>query len=64
MFTPTLGEPYIGPYITVNNTRLGIVDIFVYLGSTVSRDGFLDAKIYLHVSNTSVDFGKLEKSLG
>ena len=61
MFTPTPGEPYIEPKITVNDARLDVVDTFVYLRSTVLRNSSLDAEIYLHISKASAAFGKLEK---
>ena len=61
MFTPAPGEPYIEPNIAVNATRLDVVDTFVYLGSTLSRDGCLDAEIYARIQKASVAFGKLEK---
>ena len=61
MFTPAPGEPYAEPNITVNGTRLDVVDTFVYLGSTLSRDGALDAEIYHRIQKASVAFGKLEK---
>ena len=35
MFTIALCKPYIEPNITVNGTRLVVVNTFVYLGSTV-----------------------------
>ena len=46
MFTPASDEPYIEPNILVYGTRLDVVNKFVYLGSTLSRDGSLDAEIY------------------
>ena len=61
MFTPAPGQPYAEPTITVNGTRLEVVDTFVYLGSTLSRDGSLDAEIYHRIQKASVAFGKLEK---
>ena len=61
MFTPAPGEPYIEPNILVNGTRLEVVDTFVYLGSTLSRDGALDAEIYARIQKAAVAFGKLEK---
>ena len=63
MFTIPPGEPYIEPNITVNDTRLGVVDTFVYLGSTISRDGSLDAEIHIRIRKASVAFGNLEKRL-
>ena len=35
MFTIAQCKPYIEPNITVNGTRLDVVNTFVYLGSTV-----------------------------
>ena len=61
MFTPDPGEPYIEPNITITRTRLNVVDTFIYLGSTVLRDGSLDAEIYSCISKASLTFGKLEK---
>ena len=61
MFTPAPSESYIEPNITVNGTRLDVVDTFVYFGSTVSRDVPLDTEIYYRISKASVAFGKLEK---
>jgi hypothetical protein len=63
MFTPAPGEPYNEPNIMVNGTKLGVVDSFVYLGSTISRDGSLDAEIKTRIQKGSVAFGKLEKRL-
>ena len=63
MFTPSPGEPYIEPNIMVHGTRLGVADTFVYLGSTLSRDGSLDAEIHLRIQKACVAFGKLEKRL-
>ena len=61
MFTSAPGEPYNEPKIVINDTRLDVVDTFVYLGSTLSRDGSLDAEIHLRIQIASVAFGKLEK---
>ena len=49
--------------ITINDTKLDAVDTFVYLGSTISRDGSLDAEIHTSFKEASVAFGKLEKRL-
>ena len=61
MFTPAPGEPYNEPNIVINDTRLDVVDTFVYLGSTLSRDESLDAEIHLRIQKASVAFEKLEK---
>ena len=61
MFTPVPGAPYVEPEIFVKKTRLEVVDTFVYLGSTISRDGSLDAEINLRTQKVSTAFGKLEK---
>ena len=61
MFTPSPAEPYNEPNITVNGQRLDVVDTFVYLGSNLSRDGNLDAEIFVRIQKAAVAFGKLEK---
>ena len=61
MFTPVPGAPYVEPDIFVKETRLEVVDTFVYLGSTISKDGSLDAEINLRTQKASTAFGKLEK---
>ena len=61
MFTPSPGEPYMEPNIFVNGQRLEVVDSFVYLGSTLSRDGSLDEEINTRISKASQSFGRLEK---
>ena len=63
MFTPAPGAPYIEPNIYVRERRLDVVDTFVYLGSTVSRDGSLDAEICLRIQRASTAFGAQETRL-
>ena len=62
MLTPPPGHQYIEPNIYVKGTRLkAVVDSFVYLGSTLSRDGSLDSEISLRIARASKAFGELEK---
>ena len=60
MFTPAPGEPYAEPDIFVEGTRLAVVDSFVYLGSSLSRDGSLDSEVNRRIGKACVAFGKLE----
>ena len=39
---PPIGQVFVEPNITMEGNRLGVVDSFVYLGSTLSRNGSLD----------------------
>ena len=47
IFTPAPREPYIEPNIMIHGIRLNVVDTFVYLRSTLSRDGSINAEIHL-----------------
>ena len=49
------------PDIFVGGERLGVVDSFVYLRSTISRDGTLDAEVNCRIAKASFAFGRLEK---
>lgn len=61
MFTPAPGAPYVEPNILIQGTRLDVVDSFVYLGSSLSRDGSLDSEIDLRLGKASTAFGTLQK---
>ena len=62
MFTPAPGEPYNELNIVINDTRLDVVDTFVYRnGNTLSRNGSLETEIRLRIQKAYVAFGKLEK---
>ena len=61
MYTPPIGQVYVEPNITVEDNTLGVVDSFVYLGYTLSRNGGLDAEISTRISKVGTAFSKLEK---
>ena len=45
MYTPPIGQVYVEPNITVEGNRFGVVDSFIYLGSTLRRNDSHDAEI-------------------
>ena len=63
MYTPPIDQVYVEPNITVEGNRLGVGDSFAYLGSTLSRNGSLDAEISRRIAKASTAFGKLEKRI-
>ena len=58
MFTPHPGEEYIELNILVYGTWLDVVDVFVYLGSVLSKDDSLDAEVYVRIRKAFVAFGE------
>ena len=60
MYTPAPGKTYLEPNILVEGVRLGIVDKFVYLGSTISRTGSVDDEINLRIGKAYTAFEKLQ----
>ena len=56
MNTPPIGQVYVEHNITVEGNRLGVVDSFVYLGSTLIRNGSL---VSLHSFYTDPRHGQL-----
>ena len=63
MFTPPTGTAYIEPSIFVNGVKLEAVNTFVYLGSTMSRDGTLAAEITHRIEKASIAFGRFEERI-
>ena len=63
MFQPAPGNAYVEQSIFVDDTKLKVVEKFVYLGSTLSQDGSLDKEIMLRIQNSSSSFGKLQTRL-
>lgn len=49
------------PNIFINDTRLDVVSIIKYLGSTLSWDGSVNAELHLRIQKASFALGKLEK---
>ena len=47
------------PTITIDGTKLNVVDEFCYLGSCLSSDGSLDKEIARRISKASSSFGRL-----
>ena len=60
-YMPPIGQNYVEPNIMVEGNRLGVIDSIVYLGSTLSRNGSLDAEISRRIAKANTAFGKLEK---
>ena len=61
MFQPAPGKAYNEPSIFVNNTKLKVADEFVYLGSTLTRDGTLDKEVYRRIQKATQYFSNLEE---
>ena len=61
MYSPPPGQDYIEPNIFVQGKRLNVVDTFIYLGSSIARDGSLDSEVQLRIAKACKAFGALEK---
>ena len=57
MYQAAPGKPYQEKHITVKGQNLQAVDNFTYLGSTLSRVVYIDAKVNNRIAKTSVAFG-------
>nr|VZI29210.1 unnamed protein product [Spirometra erinaceieuropaei] len=56
--------PNAPPQISVNGTKLQVVENFPYLGSTLSRNTKIDDEVANRISKASHDFGRLQTQFG
>ena len=49
--------------VQVDGTILNMVDNFTYLGSTISKDGRIDAELQKRMAKASIVFGRLHQRL-
>nr|VZH96028.1 unnamed protein product [Spirometra erinaceieuropaei] len=56
-------SPNAPPQISVNGTRLKVVENFPYLGSTLSRSTEIDDKVARRISKASQVFGRLKSTV-
>lgn len=61
VYQPVLGKPYMEPNIFVCNKCTGMVDDFIYLGSTLTRICTLTNEVLRSIQKASNVFGKLDK---
>ncbi|BHF63706.1 hypothetical protein SprV_0200670000 [Sparganum proliferum] len=61
--TPPPNAPPPPPQISVNGTRLQVVENFPYLGSTLSRSTKIDDEIARRISKVSRAFGRLQSTV-
>lgn len=59
MYFPPVEEWYVEPKIFIGRKRLEEVDSFIFLVSTLSKDGTLHAEINQNITKASAPFGKL-----
>nr|VZH97019.1 unnamed protein product [Spirometra erinaceieuropaei] len=55
--------PNAPPQISVNGTRLQVVENFLYLGSTLSRNTKIDDEVANRISKASQPFGRLQSTV-
>ena len=60
---PASGKPYSEPTISVNGQKLQVVDIFTYLGNTLSRAVHIDDEVTATTAKASVAFGRLRTNV-
>lgn len=64
MFSQSQGQRCVEPNIFVQGTGLDVVDSFIFLGSTLSRDRFFDSEINPRIEKVSKAFQRFENRLG
>ncbi|BHF81441.1 hypothetical protein SprV_0702457100 [Sparganum proliferum] len=57
---PNKASPPNAPQISVNGTKLQVVENFLYLGSTLSRNTKIDDEVANRISKASQAFGRLQ----
>ena len=62
VYQPAPGKPY-KPTITVKGQRLQVIDMFAYLGSTLSRVEHIDDEVNARIAKASAAFGRLRGSV-
>ena len=63
MFQPAPHTNYTDPIITVKGQNLQNVDMFTYLGSTLSRNVLIDDEVDARISKVSTAFGRLRNNV-
>ena len=63
LYQPAHGNAYVPPVITIEGKQLKAVELFKYLGSTVSKEASADAEITARIGKATTAFGRLNKRL-
>ena len=63
VYQPASGKPYKKSTITVKSQRLQVVDMFAYLGSTLSRVVHIDDEVNARIAKPNAAFGRLRGSI-
>ena len=53
VYQPAPGKPNEEPTVTVKGQRLQVVDKFIYLGSTLSKDVHIDIEVNARIAKAS-----------
>ena len=63
VYQPAPGKPYKEPTVTVGH-RLQLTDKFTYLGSTLSRNVYIDDEVNARIAKASAALADYEEVLG